>query len=203
MEIRYSFAQNLCAFQQLDYKLLQGHTTLIFGNNMDNDSQGSNGSGKSAMLEAIAIGITGETLRKIKMEEIINDAADTACIKLTMSNDSSNECMEITRELSRKSAQVIKISMGTKGEILTNIEQATVADYNKFILETLGLTKDDIFANFILSKHKYLSFLSSSDRDKKKSSTASAMESWWMKVLQPYKTTCRLYKQSCKMRKPM
>lgn len=31
------FAQNLCAFQQLDYKLLQGHTTLIFGNNMDND----------------------------------------------------------------------------------------------------------------------------------------------------------------------
>ena len=67
----------------------------------DNDSQGSNGSGKSAMLEAIAIGITGETLRKIKMEEIINDAADTACIKLTMSNDSSNECMEITRELSR------------------------------------------------------------------------------------------------------
>lgn len=170
---------------------------------MDNDSQGSNGSGKSAMLEAIAIGITGETLRKIKMEEIINDAADTACIKLTMSNDSSNECMEITRELSRKSAQVIKISMGTKGEILTNIEQATVADYNKFILETLGLTKDDIFANFILSKHKYLSFLSSSDRDKKKSSTASAMESWWMKVLQPYKTTCRLYKQSCKMRKPM
>lgn len=161
------FAQNLCAFQQLDYKLLQGHTTLIFGNNMDNDSQGSNGSGKSAMLEAIAIGITGETLRKIKMEEIINDAADTACIKLTMSNDSSHECMEITRELSRKSAQVIKISMGTKGEILTNIEQATVADYNKFILETLGLTKDDIFANFILSKHKYLSFLSSSDRDKK------------------------------------
>ena len=47
------------------------------------------------------------------------------------------------------------------------IEQASVADYNKFILETLGLTKEDIFSNFILSKHKYLSFLSSSDREKK------------------------------------
>lgn len=160
-------AQNLCAFQQLDYTLLQGHTTLIFGNNMDNDSQGSNGSGKSAMLEAIAIGLTGETLRKIKMEEIINDAADTASVKLLMSNDSTNECMEISRELSRKSAQIIKIGMGTKNEPPVNIEQATVADYNKFILETLGLTKGDIFANFILSKHKYLSFLSSSDRDKK------------------------------------
>lgn len=161
------FAQNLCAFQQLDYTLLQGHTTLIFGNNMDNDSQGSNGSGKSAMLEAIAIGLTGETLRKIKMEEIINDAADAACIRLVLHNDSTNECMEITRELSRKSAQVIKISMGTKDSGLTNVEQASVADYNKFILETIGLSKDDIFANFVLSKHKYLSFLSSSDRDKK------------------------------------
>lgn len=161
------FAQNLCAFQQLDYTLLQGHTTLIFGNNMDNDSQGSNGSGKSAMLEAIAIGLTGETLRKIKMEEIINDAADAACIRLILLNDSTNECMEITRELSRKSAQVIKISMGTKDSVLTNVEQASVADYNKFILETIGLSKDDIFANFVLSKHKYLSFLSSSDRDKK------------------------------------
>lgn len=49
------YAKNLCAFKLLDYKLLQKHTTLIFGNNMDNDSQGSNGSGKSAMLEAIAI----------------------------------------------------------------------------------------------------------------------------------------------------
>ena len=47
-------AKNLCSFKELDYQLLQNHTTLVFGNNMDNDSQGSNGSGKSAMLEAIA-----------------------------------------------------------------------------------------------------------------------------------------------------
>ena len=53
--LRQVYAKNLCAFKQLDYTLLQKHTTLIFGNNMDNDSQGSNGSGKSAMLEAIAI----------------------------------------------------------------------------------------------------------------------------------------------------
>ena len=31
------YAKNLCAFKLLDYKLLQKHTTLIFGNNMDND----------------------------------------------------------------------------------------------------------------------------------------------------------------------
>lgn len=163
------YAKNLCAFKLLDYKLLQKHTTLIFGNNMDNDSQGSNGSGKSAMLEAIAIGITGETLRKIKMDEIINDAENEAIVSLLLLNTATGQRLTIQRIISRKAAQVIKVCV-CANETEDNevcIEQASVADYNKFILETLGLTKEDIFSNFILSKHKYLSFLSSSDREKK------------------------------------
>ena len=72
--------ENLCAFKELDYTLEQGVTTLVFGNNLDNDSQKSNGSGKSALIEAIAIGIGGTPLRKIKNEEIINDAADVLSV---------------------------------------------------------------------------------------------------------------------------
>lgn len=162
-------ASNLCAFKQLDYTLLQQHTTLIYGNNMDNDSQGSNGSGKSAMLEAIAIGITGEPLRKIKMEEIINDSENEATISLLLYNDSTGIYMSVYRDLSRKAPQTIKVTFckNIEGEDAENVEQATVADYNKFILDVLGLTKNDVLSNFILSKHKYTSFLSSSDREKK------------------------------------
>ena len=167
--LRQVYAKNLCAFKQLDYTLLQKHTTLIFGNNMDNDSQGSNGSGKSAMLEAIAIGITGETLRRIKMDEIINDAEDEATVSLLFQNNTTGEYLSIKRVISRKTAQIIKVSIYDDETDcnIKHIEQAGVADYNKFILETLGLTKDDVFSNFILSKHKYSSFLSSSDREKK------------------------------------
>lgn len=159
-------AKNLCAFNELDYTLLQNHTTLIFGNNMDNDSQGSNGSGKSAMLEAIAIALTGEPLRKIKMEEIINDSEEEAMVEATLFNESDECYMRISRIISRKAAQSVKISQ-FYGEKEETVEQAGVSDYNKYILETLGLTKDDIYANFILSKNKYTSFLSCSDREKK------------------------------------
>ena len=144
--LRQVYAKNLCAFKQLDYTLLQKHTTLIFGNNMDNDSQGSNGSGKSAMLEAIAIGITGETLRRIKMDEIINDAEDEATVSLLFQNNTTGQYLSIKRVISRKTAQIIKVSI-YYDEIdcnIKHIEQAGVADYNKFILETLGLTKDDV-----------------------------------------------------------
>lgn len=158
-------AKNLCAFKELDYQLHQDCTTLIFGNNMDNDSQGSNGSGKSAMLEAIAIGLTGEPLRKIKMEEIINDAENEATVSVMLRNQ-EEQTMTINRRLSRKNPQDIQITIQT-GTDTEEIKQATVADYNKYVLEAIGLTKDDLYANFILSKNKYASFLSSSDREKK------------------------------------
>lgn len=155
-------ATNLCAFKEFAYTLNQGVTTLVFGNNLDNDSQVSNGSGKSALIEAIAIGLTGETLRKIKMDEIINDSADEALVCLELTNDYLSAKMHITRKLSRKNPQAIELIINDEQDV-----QASVLEYNRVILEHLGLTKDDIFANYILSKHKYASFLSSSDREKK------------------------------------
>lgn len=75
------YAQNICAFRELQYVIKQGVTTLIFGDNRDNESQRSNGSGKSALIECISIGITGSPLRKIKNEEIINDSSEESLIE--------------------------------------------------------------------------------------------------------------------------
>ena len=166
-KLKSIYAKNLCAFKELDYTLEQGHTTLVFGNNQDNDSQVSNGSGKSALIEAIAIGLTGETLRKIKMDEIINDAENEAQVKLELNNNELGKTFCIIRIISRKSPQAITVEFMDADGNAESIAQASVTDYNRFVLETLGLSKDDIFSNFILSKHKYSSFLSSSDRDKK------------------------------------
>lgn len=162
-------AKNLCSFLEMDYSPKQGEATLIFGNNLDNDSQNSNGSGKSALIEAIAIALTGEPLRKVNVDEIINDTQDEAAICAILSNDALESQLTINRKLSRKQPQAIQVLLQT-GPYDTDVEeivQATVADYNKYILDQLGLSKDDIFANFILTARKYKSFLASSDKEKK------------------------------------
>lgn len=92
-------AENLCAFRSLSYTLRQGVTTLIFGDNRDNDSQQSNGAGKSALLECIAVGITGSPLRKIRSEEIINDAAEECRVALHFINDSAAEELLVNRHI--------------------------------------------------------------------------------------------------------
>ena len=162
-------ARNLCAFREIEYTLNQGVTTLIFGDNRDNESQRSNGSGKSALLECIAIGITGSPLRKIKNEEIINDAADECYVRLEFFNSSCSEIFSVERELYRKGASVVRCSIERDGKLVDTDEavQHSVDAYTKYILEKLGITRDELFNNFILSKHRYEDFLSCSDKEKK------------------------------------
>ena len=162
-------ARNLCAFQELDYQLQQKVTTLIFGNNLDNESQRSNGSGKSALIECIAVALTGSPLRKIKNEEIINDNAEECCVNAQFVNDSCNEMFTIERRLFRKTSATVTCTIERDGETVETDEavQATVEAYNRYILEKLGITKDELFNNFLLSKFKFQDFLSSSDREKK------------------------------------
>lgn len=162
-------AKNLCAFKELDLTVPQNVTTLVFGNNMDNESQGSNGSGKSALIEAIAIALTGDPLRKVKVDEIINDNADEAVISAVLSNTLMGVQMTINRRLSRKQPQIIQVieQTGPYDTDTEEVKQASVADYNKYILDRIGLTKEDIYSNFILCRNKYKSFLSSNDKEKK------------------------------------
>lgn len=162
-------ARNLCAFKELSYTLCQGVTTLIFGDNRDNESQRSNGSGKSALLECIAIGITGSPLRKVKNEEIINDSSDECYVVLEFSNTSCREVFTIEREIYRKGASVVRCSIERDGKRVDTDEavQHSVDAYGKYILEKLGITRDELFNNFVLSKHKYEDFLSCSDKEKK------------------------------------
>lgn len=167
--LRRIIAQNLCAFRELDYHLGQGVTTLVFGNNHDNESQRSNGSGKSALLEAIAVGITGSPMRKVKNEEIIRDDADECYVCLMFDNDASDEVFTVERQLPRKGASVVTCHIERGGGMVETDEavQPSVDAYNKYILEKLGVTREELYNNFLLSKYKYSDFLSSSDKDKK------------------------------------
>lgn len=166
--LRRIIAQNLCAFRELDYYLSQGVATLVFGDNKDNESQRSNGSGKSALLEAIAVGVTGGPMRKVKNEEIIRDDADECWVCLTFDNDASDELFTVERQLSRKGASVVTCHIKRAGEAVETDEavQPSVDAYNKYILEKLGITRDELYNNFLLSKYKYSDFLSSSDKER-------------------------------------
>lgn len=162
--------RNIVSFHEASLQINQGVATLIFGKNEDNAAQPCNGSGKSSLIEAISFALTGEQLRKVKtVEEIINDSADEASVSLCLVNSYDGVKMTINRRISRNAPQLVQIIRQT-GPYDTDTEeivQPTVADYNKYILHEIGLTKNDIYNNFILCDNKYESFLDCSDKTKK------------------------------------
>lgn len=161
-KLEHISATNVCSFRELEYSPEQGVTTLIFGHNLDNDNQQSNGSGKSTLLEAIAIGITGSPLRKVNSSEIINDEAEECRVSLRFHNPDTDERMTVSREFFRKGTSGVTVTLN--GE---QVAQAGVDSYNRYILDKLGVTRDELVSAFILSKHRYEDFLSASDKDKK------------------------------------
>lgn len=170
-KIRFIECENFISFQDAGVDIPQNVCTLIYGLNNDNMQQRNNGTGKSSIIEAIAFALTGEPLRSVdKAEEIINDNSDTANVYMELYNDYDKTVLTIERTLSRKSPQVIQCHKYNEqnDEIdQTLTSQPTVADYNRYILEEIGLTKDDIYSNFILSNSKYKSFFDAGDKAKK------------------------------------
>lgn len=161
--------KNICTLKDVEYSFNQGVTTLVFGHNLDNEGQKNNGSGKSALTEAIVFGLTGSPLRQVKNDELINNDEKSAYIKICLDNTSDNTELEIDRTIYKKGSPEIVVTMYRNGEIVDDGStfKSGVDEYNKYILELLGLTKEDIYNSYVLSKHKYQDFLSASDKDKK------------------------------------
>lgn len=162
---------NIVSFQEAVFEVKQGVATLIFGRNEDNSAQPNNGSGKSSLIEAISFALTGEPLRKVKsVEEIINDMADSASVEIVLVNDFNHTTFTISRTISRRAAQIIECHkydhMNLEIELDKTV-QPSVADYNRFILDEIGLTKEEIYNNFILCDNRYESFFDCSDKSKK------------------------------------
>lgn len=170
-KIQHVECENFISFQRAELDIPQNVCTLIYGLNNDNLQQRNNGTGKSSIIEAIAFALTGEPLRSVdKVEEIINDASDTANVYMELINDYDKTSFTIERTIDRKNPQIIECHKYDEHSVeieQNKTSQPTVLDYNRYILEEIGLTKDDIYSNFILSNSKYKSFFDASDKVKK------------------------------------
>lgn len=155
-------ATNVCAFRNLEYSPAQNVATLVFGVNLDDGSQDSNGSGKSALIESVALAILGSPLRKAKADEIINDFENIATVTIELFNPVLNQTLMVKRTFDRKADQKVEISLNNEPVVMPN-----VAEYNRYILESIGLTREQILSTYILCAYHFHSFLDASDKEKK------------------------------------
>lgn len=158
--------KNFMAHIDSEFVIKNNKAIMVYGINNVDQGQKSNGSGKSAILESIAIALLGSHIRKdVTTTELISYGKKSMKIELYLINSNSlKNTVTIKRTLyanTNPSEVEIRIN-GVKDDDLTGVTEA-----NKFILETLQISREDLLNYFLLSKEKYTPFLQMSDTAKK------------------------------------
>jgi len=154
---------NIISHRNSTYRFRQGEAVIIIGLNCDDPQQRGNGSGKSAFIESLALAFIGTSIRDVKTKELITNDQDSGEVELTLENTATNKDLRIWRKFysNTKSAEC-KIWLGT-----TEIKKSDINEYNKFIFEEIGLSKEDFFNFFLITSDNYNPFLKVSDTKKK------------------------------------
>jgi DNA repair exonuclease SbcCD ATPase subunit len=153
-------AANFLSFKELDYNF-QSTPILIQGENLSEDNQESNGSGKSSLQAAIEFCLFSSTSRKVRDSELIFFGENQAVVELSIKCPIRNQILSIKRVIKKKGSNELSISIND-----IDSEYATVNDGNKLIIDWIGISKDDLQNYFIINKERYKSFFSSSNKEK-------------------------------------
>ena len=157
---------NLLSHKKTEYEFVDGVAILIVGENLDDDGQESNGSGKSALIEALSIAFTGGSFRKVKDADMIHYGEEEAQVDMTLVNPILNEEFRILRTLYTNKNKSSTLECFIDGEKQTKAFP-TVNKGNTWILSKLGISREDLINYFIVSKSKSVSFFGQSDTEKK------------------------------------
>lgn len=156
--------ENFGTYEKLDFKVENGRTFLIQGENKDSLDQESNGSGKSFLLGAIVVGIIGDSFKNVKISDLIKDGEISSTIELCFINSFLKLRLDIKRSFysSKSSTLDIYLNGGDQKDKFSDVTEG-----NKYILSLLGLNKKDFLNYFLVSKKRSTSFYLSSDNEKK------------------------------------
>ena len=151
-------AKNFYSFKNLELDL-QKFRNIVYVKGINRDSGGSNGSGKSSILEMITFALFGKTIRKSTEEAIVNcDAKKHLEVKLSLFKQGLGEAV-ITRTKRPNSLNFVLggVDMTQENSIKTQEK----------IEKELGLNYKTFIASIVFGQHSDLEFLSASADDKR------------------------------------
>lgn len=160
MRINYVTAKNFLSWPELELDFSPG-VIAVTGENKTQVDQGSNGTGKSSIQQAIYFAIFGNSMKNILDKKLIQNGEDSAQTEIELYCPVREQALKIERILSIKGSAKLKIFLNDQPVTFANI-----TDGNRTIVEWIGISPEDIKSYFIVCKEFYKSFFKSSDTEK-------------------------------------
>lgn len=171
MKINSVTINNFMGFSHAKFSLREKGLVLVTGDNQDDTSADSNGSGKSSLADAIMWGFYGETAReKLAADEVINETAKKDCQVVIEAEDDDGSIFTVDRW--RKMASKPKRSgvalTHTKGGVTTDLTKGTDALTQPEIDQAIGCTQKVFSAATYAGQEALADLPAMSDGDLKK-----------------------------------
>jgi len=161
MFIESLIASNFLSLGGVDYTF-KDIATLIQGENLEDDDQESNGSGKSAFLVLLKYAIYGITPKDKLLKELIKFGEELTETKVIINCPIRKQKLVISREIRLKGSAKLTIdSIGGKSP-----EFSTVPDGNKEIIKWIGISKEDFENFYVIDGESYTSFITAPNAEK-------------------------------------
>lgn len=158
-------AKDFQSFENLSYDFQSGKAILIEGENLTDDGQKTNGSGKSSFGEIIYYLLLGTSSTGKRDAKLVRWGQTQATISIVLENTYLKQTLEIKRSLfSNTKSSTLDISIN--GETLKN-RYSSVAEGNKLILELLDISAEDLKNYFLVNRTRFVSFFDSADSAKR------------------------------------
>lgn len=164
MKILKIGANNFLSFKEFELEDFKPGLTLVVGDNKDRGD--SNGSGKSAIWDAISWCLFGLTTRGLKNDDVVNRAEKSECMAF-VEFEFDGHVFRVTRHRkSKKFANRLIVSMSSdKGEEI--IEKSTVADTQDWLLNRLGVDYDLFRCTVLFAQGDTFNFVNETDKVQK------------------------------------
>ena len=154
MKIKKAIIKNFYSIESLEINLEKYKgITLIEG--VNKDTGGSNGSGKSSLVEAFMWGLTGKTIRKSNEEALVNHKNKRKCsVELHL-----NDNIVIRRQ---KKPSFLELFVGDN-----NLTKESIAKTQEEIEKLLGCNYKSLLCTSFFGQHNSFHFLDASPEDKR------------------------------------
>ena len=155
-------ATNFQSFENLNYSFLVGKSLLIQGENLTDDGQKSNGSGKSTFGEIIYYCLLGSSSSGKRDVKLIRRGSSESNISITFQNSIDGSVLKIERTLFLKRSATLNVYVNSVNQ---KDKFPSVGEGNKFILQLLDVSSDDLKNFYLINKDRFTPFFKYSDTE--------------------------------------
>lgn len=168
---KYARCVNLFSHTDTTFVFIAGKMVMLLGVNKDDKGSNSNGSGKSGIIEAVTLAVTGDVYRGVGKDDFISYGEPYTIVEFELENPLLNKIMYIRRKIfANTKASTLELLIN--GEKPKTVPTATSGGVdvklgNKEIFTLLGISKDDFLNYYVIGQGNNNSFFTSNDTKQK------------------------------------